>query len=89
MIRFKVRDETVRLTVKSHAFGFNLKKAVVVRTGHKTYEGPYEVTPKADEQQTLQTKGMSMKEDMTVKAIPYFDVSNNAGGQTIYIGTEV
>lgn len=52
------------------------------------YEGDYEVTPKP-EAQTLQTAQKTMRDDMTVKAIPYFDVSNTAGGKTIYIGSEV
>lgn len=52
------------------------------------YEGDYEITPQVDEQ-SLQTAKKYMKDDVTVKAIPFIDVSNPAGGQTIYIGSEV
>lgn len=89
MIRFKVRDDTVRMSVANPSVSFQVEKATVIRTGYQPYEGPYEVTPKADERQTLHTKGMSMKDDVTVKAVPYYEVSNAAGGQTIYIASEV
>lgn len=52
------------------------------------YDGPYEVTP-SPEAQTLETAGKRMEEDTHIKAIPRFDVSNTAGGTTVYIGTEV
>lgn len=48
------------------------------------YEGEYEVTPKVEEQ-VLPTKGKGMKEDVTVKAIPVFEVSNEHG-TTFIIG---
>lgn len=52
------------------------------------YEGEYEVTPKVTEQ-TLQTAQKILEEDMHVKQIPYFEVSNNSGGNTVFIGSEV
>lgn len=52
------------------------------------YEGDYEVTPKVDAQ-TMPTKGKLMEEDVTIKSIPFFDVSNTSGGSTVYIGNEV
>lgn len=52
------------------------------------YEGDYEVTPKVNAQ-TMPTKGKLMEEDVTVKSIPFFDVSNTSGGSTVYIGNEV
>nr|DAZ47152.1 MAG TPA: hypothetical protein [Caudoviricetes sp.] len=30
-----------------------------------------------------------MDDNVTITAIPYFDVANPSGGQTIYIGSEV
>lgn len=59
-----------------------------VYTGGEPYDGPYEVTPKVSAQ-TLQTAQKFMREDVSVRAIPYFDVSNPAGGNTIYIANEV
>lgn len=56
--------------------------------GYADYDGDYEVTPKVIGQ-TLPTKDKHMTDDMTIKAIPYFSVGNNSGGDTVYIGSEV
>lgn len=53
--------------------------------GADYYEGPYEAVPKPDEQ-TLPTSGKCMTEDVLVRGIPYYETSNAAGGNTIYIG---
>lgn len=55
---------------------------------HESYDGSYEVTP-AVTAQTLATKQKVMDEDLKIKEIPYFDVSNLAGGSTVYIGREI
>lgn len=57
-------------------------------TNAETYDGDYEVTPKAESQE-LKTKQKYMVDDVTVHAIPYFDVGNNSGGRTVYIGGHV
>jgi hypothetical protein len=56
--------------------------------GGDPYDGDYEVTPKVDAQ-TMPTKGMVMEEDVTIKSIPFFDVSNMSGGTTVYIAKEI
>lgn len=48
------------------------------------YEGEYSVTP-SSAVQTLETRGKTMREDVTVLAIPYFETSNESG-TTVYIG---
>lgn len=53
-----------------------------------TYDGSYEVIPTTDEQ-ILYTKSKYMEDDVTVKSIPYFETSNQAGGDTVYIASEV
>lgn len=88
MIRLKVSGSHLRLNVNSPKIGMKIGQAVVVSVGGEPYEGEYEVTPKISSQ-TLATAKKLMKDDVTVKAIPYFDVSNPAGGQTIYIGSEL
>lgn len=50
------------------------------------YTGPYEVTPTV-EGEVLPTAQKLMKEDLTIKAIPVYVVSNTAGGNTVYIAT--
>ena len=56
--------------------------------GGEEYKGSYEVTPKV-EAQTMPTKDKLLIEDMTIKAIPIFKVSNTTGGNTVFIGNEV
>ena len=55
----------------------------------ETYSGDYVITPKADEIQKLETKEKYMYDDVTVKAIPYFETGNEYGGNTVYIGKEI
>ena len=62
--------------------------AVTVVPKGEIYAGPYDITPTID-LQTLATAQKFLKYDMTVKAIPYYDVGNSAGGSTVYIGNEV
>lgn len=52
------------------------------------YTGTYEITP-AVESQTLPTAQKLMTQDMQIKAIPYFETSNDFDGETVYIGSEV
>ena len=66
------------------AFKGTLSKPV----GYTDYSGEYEVTPKVNEQE-LKTKDKHMTDNVTVRAIPYFDTGNNSGGRTVYIGNEV
>lgn len=61
--------------------------AITINVGGRPYEGDYTVTPKVD-QQTLDTKGAIMRDDVTILAIPYFETSNNSGGNTAYIAKE-
>lgn len=56
--------------------------------GGVPYEGDYIVTPSVSEQ-TMATKSKVMKDDVTIRAIPFYNVSNQSGGTTAYIGSEV
>ena len=49
------------------------------------YKGSYEVTPDLNAQ-TLETAGQLMREDVTIKPIPIYEVSNTSGGTTVIIG---
>lgn len=49
------------------------------------YEGSYEVTPSA-EAQTLETADKVLKQNIEVKKIPYAEVLNDSGGNTVTIG---
>jgi hypothetical protein len=52
--------------------------------GAEEYEGDYSVTPTVDGQ-TLMTANKYMSDDLTIEAIPTFEVSNDSGGKTFYI----
>ena len=56
--------------------------------GGEPFDGSYSITPKVTAQ-TMPTKGKVMTDDVTVKAIPFFNVSNNSGGNTVYIAKEI
>jgi hypothetical protein len=69
----------------------DIKQDIVIVPIYKDvplYEGDYEVTPKVSEQ-TLPTAKKLMSEDVTIKEIPYFEVGNNSGGNTVYIAKEI
>lgn len=57
--------------------------------GLELYAGPYEVTPKAWEEQILQTDGKLMDGDVTVFRVPYYETINLFDGKTAYIAEEV
>ena len=61
---------------------------VPIEGNYKMYEGEYNITPLAFEQQELETKNKILEDNLIVKEVPYFEVSN-IQGTTVYIGSEV
>ena len=53
--------------------------------GYVDYTGEYEITPKTTAQ-TLPTADKRLTEDITVLEIPFYEVSNAAGGNTFCVG---
>ena len=51
------------------------------------YDGEYVVTPKTYDEQVLPTKNKRMINNLTVKKIPQYEVSNDSG-YTLIIGDE-
>lgn len=70
-------------STKAQNVSFN-NTVIVNGMGADPYLGSYEVTPKNYEQ-VLPTKYKGMKDDLKVKEIPYFEVSNQFG-TTLVIG---
>ena len=60
---------------------------VILNVDVENYEGSYTVTPKVSEQ-LLETKQRLMTDDLTIKGIPIYEVSNSSGGMTVYIAKE-
>lgn len=56
-------------------------------TGDK-YEGDYDVTPATYQDKVLKTRNLVMTKDVTVRKVPQYEVSNEAGGTTFIIGEE-
>lgn len=66
----------------------SLVGTIAYSRGYADYMGDYEVTPKVTEQ-SLETKDKHMTDNVMIKSIPFFNVSNTSGGSTAYIGSEV
>lgn len=70
-------------------FGSNHDKITGIVTGTnqtEIYDGAYVITPHPFEDGVLQTRLKYMNDDVTVKKIPYAEVSNLSGGKTATIG---
>jgi hypothetical protein len=91
-IRFVENAQAIKTNITESKQAFNASfgeiQKITEYIGGGLYAGDYIVTPKITEQ-TLPTKEKLLLEDMTVKAIPFFNVGNNSGGTTVYIGNEV
>lgn len=90
-VDFEEKDSVMQVMFNQESTNINADFGEVQRiisSDMDRYEGPYEVTPTV-EGQTLETEMKFMTEDVSIKAIPYFDVSNPAGGSTIYIAKEI
>ena len=69
----------------------NVQVGAVTRTSANdipVYDGPYEAIPKV-EAQTLPTAKKLMTDDVTVHGVPFYEVSNDQGGNTVYIAKEL
>lgn len=82
-LKVKFQESVQRFSVR-----FGEIHTVTEFVGGEPYDGKYTVTPKVDAQ-TMPTKYKVMTDDVTIKSIPFFNVSNNSGGSTVYIGNEV
>lgn len=58
----------------------------VIAAQADTYDGPYEVTPLAHQEVKLETRDRLMADDVTVREVPIYEVSNESG-TTVYIAT--
>lgn len=85
-------DKTMKIEFKENnqrvALGFAEITQTTEYIGGEKYDGDYIVTPKVVGQ-TLPTKDRVLTDDVTVKAIPFFNVSNTSGGSTVFIAKEI
>ena len=94
IVKVKFAESDQRLAVKfsdtdqKFMANFGTIQTVTEYVGGEPYGGDYQITPAVDAQ-TMPTKGKVMTDDVTVQAIPFFNVSNNSGGSTVYIAKEI
>lgn len=74
----------VRFNIENECF--RVKFGEITRHAMDPYGGPYIAVPKLDEQIVLLTKDKSMSDNVTVREIPWEEVSNPQGGITVTIG---
>ena len=72
-------------TVEARSPSYSVDVASGVLIGGIPYEESYEVTPNMAEQ-VLPTCSKTMRDDVTVHAIPYTMTTNQSGGYTAIIG---
>lgn len=84
-VRFTATAQAFTPAVTSNAQRITPAMSVAMPMDVPEYDGPYEVTPAVDKQ-IMPTDQKLMTDDMTINAIPYYDVSNTSGGSTVYIG---
>ena len=86
MIRFTLSGgKLLQFRISPSAYTFKAEPARLIYIDGQPYEGPYTVVPKPWEDQVLATNEMHMTDDVTVKEIPYAEVSNTQG-ITVTIG---
>lgn len=73
---------------ESFGVNFGMVQPLTKYVGGEPYAGDYVVTPKVVEQ-VLPTKDKVLVDDITIKEVPVFRVSNTSGGTTVYIAKEV
>lgn len=90
MIRVRVLPEdTLKVgAVVSGAVDVRIPAQIVKSGEYPDYAGPYDVTPMVTAQR-METKDKHVTDDVTVRGIPYFAVTNPQGGTTITIGGEI
>ena len=91
MIKVKVNSQPiVSVGVASDAsMKVNVGSTTMIAPSElEQYAGPYEVVPKVNSQ-TLSTARKMMRDDITVREVPYYEVSNQFGGNTVYIAKEL
>lgn len=91
-VKFTERTNTFSATLAENDYTFKAEMGSVHHLtkyiGGDVYEGDYVVKPKV-EKQTIPTKNKVLTENVEILSIPYFEVSNTSGGNTVFIGSEV
>lgn len=79
----EVDEMTLRFCEDPGDMEFDFGEVIFVDHDYDPYLGPYEVIPKAWEDQILATRGKNMTGDVKVFEVPYDEVSNPDGTTVI------
>lgn len=77
---------SVQFKGSNESFNAGFKDIQLVSVTPEAYTGDYSITP-AVYPQLIPTAQKMMRDDLTVTAIPTYNVSNPSGGSTFYIAT--
>lgn len=80
-VDFRTRNENIKVY-------FEHLQVVSNNVAVDHYKGDYTVTPKVEKQE-LATRQKFLTENVKIKEIPFFEVSNTEGVQTVFIGKEL
>ena len=90
MIRIRIQTApviSVRIQDSPH-INVNVSAITKVLPEGDVISGPYSVVPKVNAQM-LNTADKYMAKDVSVEAVPFYSVSNQSGGNTVYIAKEL
>lgn len=90
-LNFEETDTYFELQMREQDERFDVRFEELYLVGDSAldhYKGTYEVTPKTAAQE-LETKNKVMDDNVHIKSIPFYSVSNTSGGETVYIGSEL
>lgn len=76
------------LSVEAEEATLEAEACIYIGGSGTPYTGAYEVTPKAYEEQILETARKYLTQNVTVHEVPYY-VTSNQSGETVYIASEV
>lgn len=79
-----VEVKSLKGTVEARSPSYTIEAESGVLMGGTPYTESYEVTPTMGEQ-VLPTRSKTMRDDVTVHAIPYTQTTNESGGYTAII----
>lgn len=77
---------SVQMKDEDNRFNAGFKDIQLVSVTPEVYEGDYSIVPTVDAQ-VIPTKKKMMRDDLTVTAIPTYEVHNPTGGTTFYIAS--
>lgn len=79
-----VEVKSLKGTVEARSPSYRVEAKSGILVGETPYTEAYEVTPTMGEQ-VLPTRSKTMRDDVTVHAIPYTQTTNESGGYTAII----